>query len=307
MIRLIFRLTITAIILMAVGVAVYTYLVVFWPIQKLHRCFAFPGEDGVTFVEPDGRGVKRALQSTDGKPLEYPIFAVHDSRLFYWSRPDSSLGVVSGSSKEPKWYPVTRDTSRPDLRVRRISTDGRFVAMDIGSRLDKESALFLDLQNGRWERLPDATQIRLDPSGSGQVVVYTLQGKFVARNINGGKNPRIISQIPYVWDWDYAFDTKTLYILKSGLEHICVQDSSGLIKQVKLPMGWNGLAVFWQPEYKELWVPGHGVFSVLKVPVLSGAGRYIGVLPPFGPPFYVQGMDCKDMRLIRNSLGVVRD
>lgn len=285
-------------IVLAIGIVAGFYYIVLWPIQKLDRCYAVSVERGVAFVDCAGHRAIQELPSKDGNPLEHVIFTIHGSQLLYWSRIDSALGVVDRPGAKPRWYTVDRHGRGLHHAVRRISTDGRFVVMDIGHRGSEEPVLSLDLRNGKWKRMEGVLQARIDPSGTGQIAMRTAQRGFMIGEIRGDGGTHAISRVARVWDWDYDFGARNLYVLESIGSSITIVGDNGRVRRASLPATWNGLSVFWQGELGELWVGGYGAISaILRAPVFSGAGTYLGALHVSGPTFYLQSIDCRSIYL----------
>lgn len=288
------------------GLIIACYRLAIWPIRELDRCLVISTIDGIVLVDDSGCKEERTVLSRDGKLLKTPRFVAHGSQFLYWSAPDSALRLVSNNGKRSRWYPLDQQASGPNWHAKRMSTDGRFVAIDFGSRLAKQSVSLLELKSGRWQRLSNVVQARLDPSGTGEIVLHTMEGEFLVGSIMDEKDRHLISTITKVWDWDYDFNRKTLYVLESTGNRICIQNRAGIVKYVRLPIARAGMSVFWNARHGELWVGSHGPFSMSCKPcVFSGDGRYLGALHTAGPPFYIQGMDCKTIYCFKESLNRV--
>ncbi|MHB1000728.1 MAG: hypothetical protein ACYC27_15920 [Armatimonadota bacterium] len=273
------------------------FYVMFWPLHKPERVFLSNCSDGVTFHGNNGHGATYEIKSKNGEILEFAPFAVTDSAFAYWSWRDDAVAWVSDSHKEIIWFSIPGNigVDMSTCNALRLSTDGHFVAVEMDGPDEKQTVFLLNIEDDVWKVVPDAQQARIDPSGSGRILVCTDQNELVMRNLTvPGKDVSFTSLAPDTVDWDFDFNSQMLFYLdysSSGQSRVVRILKSGKRTTRSLPLFWDGLDLYWQPGYQELWVAGHSLLSIQKHPIYSAKSRFLGNLPTSS--FYFIEADSK--------------
>ncbi len=290
--------------LVVMGALFLLYWIAFWPVKKVARSYVASSQSGVqsgiVFVDLDGRKAKLPLYSSTGEPLD-PIFTIRGSQVLYWSWPDKSFAAMDIKSRKVKWYGIGED-----LGYGRITCDSRFVSMDSGPLADERIAVLLDTKTEEWKKLGGVAEIRVDPSGTGRMVMLQEDGVFVSASTGNTENRHVLCKFREVRNWDYDFENSRLFVLRKYVQNeITVWSGNGSTKQLRLPINAQAFRPIWQSRVHELWVVGSGPTSATpRTLIFSSDLQYLGALP-FVMPRSIVALDPQDVRAFAKSPGAV--
>lgn len=273
----------------AIVAAIFFYVVFYWPLRKISRSYLCSTSTGVRLHSKNGEETDYLLRSSKGDTLDFTPFATADSTFVYWSWSDLAVSVTRGVHASPQWFHLPSSLGMQDWSANRMTTDGRFVSIDIGT-FHSNFVMVLDVKNGKWEKLEVSTA-RIDKKGTGRIVGLTYNGDLIEQRLPDLRNiKKLVALGKNVGEWDYDFESNKIYFLRNNdiLPRVHVRTvPSG--REAKLPFVWEPLKLFWQPKARELWVAGCGLWSIPKTPVYSAKGRFIGDMDT--GEFYLEELD----------------
>ncbi len=293
-----------AVVFTVAGYAIW-YRLALWPMRTLDRCYLISCEGGICIVQTAREATAYRLPSMSGHALRFPPFALADRVFLYWSDPDAALCITNMESRNVRWLQMPRQLGLCQWNVDRLSADGSYAILNIRNQTARK-ALVVDLKRNIWRIMPNTCQARIDPCGSGRVALRTTDGTIIVEDIAGKFHKVIAKGLDSAKDFDYDFSSETLYVLERDQSHFQSVSNGNLRKRTRLPWPWIGLSIIWQRDIVEIWIPGHSLLSILKLPVFSAQGEYLGDAGLYLPSFYAEAANSKVKSLICSRFERIR-